>query len=198
VPCFEGLSPTTGANSTSPVIASGVSNFPLNVNIPGSRPTLPSGNSTAPENVTEFWSPGVHFASEGFAGPHRLSIGSSSRKVPLPRSCASKRNERLFPSAKTISTFHLPIMSVSRTDSSRGEFGDCAWAMTTQHIWANNRRIKARVVLIFFGKPSFVSGQGCLIAILPTKHPKRRQNLGDTQPARFALLSSVWCVSWAD
>ena len=29
VPCLVGLSPTSGANSTSPVIASGVSNFPL-------------------------------------------------------------------------------------------------------------------------------------------------------------------------
>jgi len=86
VPCFDGRSPTSGANSTSPVIASGVSNFPLNVNVPGSRPTLPIGNSTAPENVTEFWSPGVHFASEGFAGPQRLNIGSISRKVPLPLS----------------------------------------------------------------------------------------------------------------
>src|SRR5438874_9073985 len=84
VPCFEGLSPTSGANSTSPLIESGVPNFPLNINVPGSRPTLPSGNSTAPENVTEFWSPGVHFASEGFAGPHRLNIGSTSRNVPLP------------------------------------------------------------------------------------------------------------------
>src|SRR5947208_8501880 len=110
VACFDGRSPTSGANSTSPVIASGVSKFPLNVNVPGSRPTLPIGNSTVPENVTEFWSPTVHFASEGFAGPHRLNAGSSSRKVPLPWSCASKRNDRLLPSAKLISTFHLPTM----------------------------------------------------------------------------------------
>ena len=53
-PCFDGLSPTSGANSTSPLIESGVWNFPLNINVPASRPTFPSGNSTAPENVTEF------------------------------------------------------------------------------------------------------------------------------------------------
>src|SRR5215831_17293857 len=60
VPCFDGRSPTDGENSTSPVIKSGVSNFPLHVNVPGSRPTLPSKNSTAPENVTEFSSPRLH------------------------------------------------------------------------------------------------------------------------------------------
>src|SRR6476469_5204415 len=60
VPCFDGRSPTDGENSTSPVIKSGVSNFPLHVNVPGSRPTLPSKNSTAPEKVTEFSSPRLH------------------------------------------------------------------------------------------------------------------------------------------
>jgi len=25
-----------------------------------------------------------HFASDGFAGPHRLNIGSTSKKVPFP------------------------------------------------------------------------------------------------------------------
>ena len=54
VPCFVGLSPTSGEKLTSPVIKSGVSNFPLHVNVPTSRPTLPRRNSTLPENVTEF------------------------------------------------------------------------------------------------------------------------------------------------
>ncbi|HEY2800555.1 MAG TPA: hypothetical protein VGI85_08175 [Chthoniobacterales bacterium] len=56
VPLF-GLSPTRGENSTWPVIKLGVSNLPLNANVPASRPTLPIGNSTAPENVTAFPSP---------------------------------------------------------------------------------------------------------------------------------------------
>src|SRR6266487_5892055 len=94
VPCFEGLSPTRGENSTSPVIRSAVSNFPLKTNVPASRPTLPSINSTAPEKVTEFPSPRLHFASEGLAGPQNFNRGSSNRKVPFPALCASKRNER--------------------------------------------------------------------------------------------------------
>src|SRR6266496_5485755 len=57
VPLFEGPSPTRGENSTSPVIEPSVPNFPLNTNVPASRPTLPIRNSTAPENVTEFPSP---------------------------------------------------------------------------------------------------------------------------------------------
>jgi hypothetical protein len=57
VPCFEGPSPTSGEKSTSPAIKSGVSNFPLNVKVPASRPTLPIRNSTGPENVTELASP---------------------------------------------------------------------------------------------------------------------------------------------
>jgi len=37
-----------GENSTSPAIKFSVSNFPLNTNVPGSRPKLPIGNSIAP------------------------------------------------------------------------------------------------------------------------------------------------------
>jgi len=37
-----------GENSTSPAIKLSVSNFPLNTNVPGSRPKLPIGNSIAP------------------------------------------------------------------------------------------------------------------------------------------------------
>ena len=123
VPCFEGRSPTSGANSTSPLIESGVSNFPLNINVPASRPTLPSINSTGPVNVTEFWSSRVHFASEGLPGPQTFNLGSTTSKVPFPASCASNRSERLFPSANVMSTFHLPIIS-----------GDCPWAMAPQNI----------------------------------------------------------------
>jgi len=114
VPCFEGRSPTSGANSTSPLIESGVSNFPLNINVPASRPTLPSINSTGPVNVTEFPSFKVHFASQGLPGPQTFNRGSTTSKVPFPASCASKRTVRLFPSAKLISMFQRPIM-----------FGDC-------------------------------------------------------------------------
>src|SRR5437660_12799054 len=86
VPCFDGLSPTSGENSTSPVIRSAFSNFPLKTNVPASRPTLPSKNSTAPENVTELSSPRVHFASEGVADPQTFDLGSTSNKVPFPPS----------------------------------------------------------------------------------------------------------------
>src|SRR5437016_2077342 len=131
VPLFEGPSPTRGENSTSPVIKLSVSNFPLNTNVPASRPTLPSMNSTGPEKVTEFPSPRLHFASEGLAGPHTFNFGSSSRKVPFPAPCASKRRERWSPLAKVISTFHLP-----------SRLGDCVWAMAMEHSWAINIRIK--------------------------------------------------------
>jgi hypothetical protein len=36
--------------------------------------------------------------------------------------------------------------------------------MATQHVWTNDRRIKAAVVLMFFDNPSFVSGQAGVIA----------------------------------
>src|SRR5436190_9445280 len=110
VPCFDGWPPTSGENSTSPLIRSDVSNFPLKTNVPASRPTLPSINSTAPENVTELSSLPVHFASEGVADPQALDLGSTSSKVPFPPSWASKRNERCSSFAKVISMFHLPTM----------------------------------------------------------------------------------------
>jgi hypothetical protein len=127
VPCFEGRSPRREENPTSPLIEPSVSNFPLNSNVPGSRPTFPMRNSTGPEKVTEFPSPGLHFASEGLAGPQTFNRGSSNRKVPFPSACASKRNERWSSFPKVISTFHLPIM-----------FGDCAWVKATQHVWKIN------------------------------------------------------------
>src|SRR5438445_4552051 len=93
VPCLDGRSPTDGENSTSPEIKSAVSNFPLQVNIPASRPTLPSRNSTGPENVTEFPSPRLHFASEDLAPLQTFAAGSVSCSDPFPPSCASKRTE---------------------------------------------------------------------------------------------------------
>ena len=57
VSCLDGRSPMDGENSTSPVIESGASNFPLNVKVPALRPTLPRRNSTVPDNVIEFSSP---------------------------------------------------------------------------------------------------------------------------------------------
>src|SRR2546421_6537684 len=137
VPCFEGLSLTSGENSTSPVIRSAVSNFPLNTSVPASRPTLPSINSTGPENATEFPSPPVHFAAEGLAGPHTFNLGSSNRKVPFPALCASKRNERLSPFVNVMSTFQVPIM-----------FGDCAWDKAARHVWATTIGINARVAFM--------------------------------------------------
>ena len=112
VPLFEGLSPTRGENSTSPVIRSDVSNFPLNTNVPASRPTLPSMNSTGPENVTEFPCSWLHFASEGLAGPHTFNFGSSNRKVPFPEPPASKRNERVSPFLNATSIFQLRLLSI--------------------------------------------------------------------------------------
>ncbi len=61
-----------------------VSNFPVNTNVPASRPTLPIINSTAPEKVTEVLSPRLHFASEGVADPQTFERGSCSCNVPLP------------------------------------------------------------------------------------------------------------------
>src|SRR5439155_23944656 len=127
VPCFEGLSPTRGENSTSPVIKSGVSNFPLNTNVPASRPTLPSINSIGPEKVTKFPSPRLHFASEGFAAPQTFALGSSSSKMPFPAPCASNRSVRCSSFANVISTFHLPI-----------KFVNCFWAMKQHHVFTNN------------------------------------------------------------
>src|SRR6266496_2567134 len=105
VPCFEGLSPTRGENSTSPVIKSAVSNFPLHSNVPASRPTLPRRNSTGPENVTAFPSPWDHFASEDVAAPQALACGSVSSNVPFPPVWASKRNECCAPSPNVSSMF---------------------------------------------------------------------------------------------
>src|SRR4029077_6585937 len=92
-----------------------VSNFPLNANVPASRPTLPIINSTAPENVTEFPSPELHFASEDLAFPQTFDCGSAGIKVPFPSPCASKCTERCSSFANAISMFHLPI-----------RLGDCA------------------------------------------------------------------------
>ena len=110
VPCLDGRSPTDGENSTSPVIKSAVSNFPLQINVPASRPTLPSRNSTGAEKVTEFPSPRLHFASEGLAPPQTLAAGSVNCNEPLPSPCASKRSEWCRSFAKVISTFHVPVM----------------------------------------------------------------------------------------
>src|SRR5262249_23744834 len=118
VPCFEGLSPTSGENSTSPVIKSGVSNFPLHTKVPASRPTLPRRNSTGPENVTAFPSPRTHFAPEGWAAPQAAERGSASARVPFPSLRASKCRERCSSFANVISTFHLPM-----------RFGDCAFVV---------------------------------------------------------------------
>src|SRR5712692_2597087 len=81
VPCFDGRSPTDGENSTSPEIKSAVSNFPLQVNVPASRPTLPSRNSTGAEKLTESLSE-LHFASKDVGAPQTFARGSSNSKAP--------------------------------------------------------------------------------------------------------------------
>src|SRR4029453_1889835 len=149
VPCFESLSPTSGENSSSPVIKSGVSSLPLNVKVPASRPTLPIRNSTGPENVTEFPSPRVHFASEGLPPVQTLDCGSVTVRVPFPSLCASKRRKRCCSLAKVISRFHLPIM-----------FGDSASAITKENVFTAITRIIARSAFTFFSSRDLLSGQG--------------------------------------
>jgi hypothetical protein len=148
VPCFEGPSPTSGENSTSPVIKSGVSNFPLSVKVPASRPTLPIRNSTGPDNVTDFPSPGVHFASEGLAPPQTLDCGSVTVRVPFPPLCASKRRKRFCALAKVISTFQLPVT-----------FGDSAPAATKENVFTASTRIIARAVFTFFSTSNLICAQ---------------------------------------
>jgi hypothetical protein len=109
VPCFDGRSPTDGENSTSPEIKSAFSNFPLQVNVPASRPTFPSINSTGAEKLTESLST-LHLASKDVGAPQTFARGSSNSKVPFPSACASKRIERCSAFPKVISTFHMPVM----------------------------------------------------------------------------------------
>jgi hypothetical protein len=148
VPCFEGPSPTSGEKSTSPVIKSGVSKCPLSVKFPASRPTLPIGNSTGPENVTEPPLPEVHFASEGVAPPQTLDCGSVSVRVPFPSLCASKRRKRCWSLAKVISTFQLPF-TVGESDS----------AKTKEKAFMTIMRIIARAVFTFFSNSDLICAQ---------------------------------------
>jgi hypothetical protein len=136
VPCLEARSPTEGENSTTPVTESGFSNLPFNVNIPGSRPTLPTANSIGPAKVSEFPLPRVHFASEELVAPQAFAFGSISAKVPLPSACASKRSECWPPASKLISMFQMPLM-----------FGDCAWASAKQHSWASTQSVNSGVCI---------------------------------------------------
>ena len=94
---------------------------------------MPIGNSTDPENVTEFpWSL-VHFASEGFTDPQALALGSTNRKDPFPPSCASKRSDRCSLFGNLISIFQVPI-----------RFGDCDWAIAVEDVWAIKLTIKLK------------------------------------------------------
>ena len=149
VPCFDGRSPTDGENSTSPEIKSAVSNFPLHINVPASRPTLPSRNSTGPEKVTEFPSPRLHFASEGLAPVQTLAAGSVNCNEPLPSPCASKRSEWCRSFAKVISTFHVPVM-----------LGDSASAGTKENVFTTIARIIACAAFTFFSSRDLLSKQG--------------------------------------
>src|SRR5215470_17156650 len=109
---------------------------PLNTNTPGSRPTLPIGNSTGPKIVTRFSSPTVHFAWDGLPGSSQLDRGSSS-KEPLPESSASKRNERLDLFWKVISIFHRPTRSE-----------DCGIAASTEQLYAAKSKVSINPILI--------------------------------------------------
>ena len=127
-----------GENSTSPKIKSAVSNFPLQVNVPASRPTLPSKNSTGPENVTEFPSARLHFASEALSPTQTLDCGSVTVRVPFPSPCASKRKNRCRSLANVISTFHAPVM-----------LGVCASDKPEKNVFTAITRITARVAFTF-------------------------------------------------
>ena len=148
VPCFEGPSPTSGEKSASPVIKSGLSNFPLSVKVPASRPTLPIRNSTGPENVTDFPSPGVHFASEGLAPPQTLDCGSVTVRVPFPSLCASKRRKRCWSLAKVTSIFQLPFT-----------VGESAPARTKENVFTAITRIIARAVFTVFSTSNLICAQ---------------------------------------
>src|SRR6476661_8652336 len=148
VPCFEGPSPASGEKSTSPVIKSGVSNFPLSVRVPASSPTLPIGNSAWPENVTEFPSAGVHFASEGLAPAQTLDCGSVTVRVPFPSLCASKRRKRCWSLAKVISIFQLPVT-----------FGGSASARNKENVFTAIIRIIARAAFTFFPTSDLMCAQ---------------------------------------
>ena len=160
VPCFDGRSPTDGENSTSPEIKSAVSNFPLQVNVPASRPTLPSRNSTGPEKVTEFPSPRVHFASEGLVPTQTLDFASVTVRLPFPSPCASRRRERCCSSAKVISMFQLPIT-----------LGDSASARTKESVFTAIARIIACAAFTFFSSRDLLSLQGAFFGSAGSADP---------------------------
>jgi len=148
VPYFDGRSPTDGENSTSPEIKSAVSNFPLQVSVPASRPTLPSRNSTGPEKVTEFPSSRVHFASEALVPTQTLDFASVIVRLPFPSLCASKRRERCCSLANAISMFQLPVT-----------LGDSAFARTKKSVFTTTRII-ACAAFTFFSSRDLLSRQG--------------------------------------
>jgi hypothetical protein len=138
-PCFDGRSPTRGKKSTSPIIKSAVSNLPLQTNVPASRPTLPIRNSTGPENVTEFPTSRVHFASEGLASPQTLDSGLVTIRVPFPSLCASKRTKRRCSFANVISIFQPPV-----------RFEDSVSASAEENVFTAITRIIACPAFTFF------------------------------------------------
>ena len=138
----------SGEKSTSPVIKSEVSNFPLNVKVPASRPTLPIRNSAGPEKVTEFPSTGVHFASEGLTPAQTLDCGSVTVRLPFPSLCASKRRKRCWSLAKVTSIFQLPFMA-----------GESAPARTKENVFMAITRIIARAVFTFFSTSNLICAQ---------------------------------------
>src|SRR5262249_6462515 len=175
VPCFEGPSPTSGEKSTSPVIKSGLSNFPLSVKFPASRPTLPIKNSTGPENVTELPSTAVHFASEGVPPPQALDRGSATARLPFPSPCASKRRKRCWSLAKVTSIFQLPVT-----------VGESAFARTKENVFTTITRIIARAVFTFFSTSNLICAQ-----------IHRVWNLRDEQPELMSCLAHFKLFAFA-
>ena len=129
------------------MIESGASNFPLNVKVPASRPTLPIKNSTAPENVIAFSSPRLHCASEALDPSQTLDLGSAATKLPFQSARASKRTERCWSFANVISTFQVPIT-----------LGDCA--SLTAMLWVIRIEISTRATLIMSRNPHCWFRQG--------------------------------------
>lgn len=99
VPVLEGVdlgskgSSPVGKNASSPEIARSDLKVPLNTIVPGSRPTLPIGNSIGPQKVTRLSTSAVHLAAAALPGSSQLDLELSRKREPVPESLASKRTE---------------------------------------------------------------------------------------------------------
>src|SRR5262249_49332065 len=108
VPGSFGSCPTL-KKETLPEIELAVTKLPLKTRVPASRPTLPIGNSMAPEKVTLSGAACSHCAWVGSAGGFKFETVSSSSNAPLPPDAASNRNECSSIPENLNSTFQRPI-----------------------------------------------------------------------------------------